>query len=91
MTDTDGFSVVVYNVSTTFPIVSAEAAPADLLPLVAAITGAIEPMTWEAMGGGGSLRVFQRQPNIKSWLLVIRQSSNVHDLIKDTLNQLKAN
>lgn len=82
------FNVQVYNVSVTFPIVPAEAKADQAQSLADALADTVDPGSWEAMGGQGSVRIFQRLPNVKSWLLVVRQTTDNHKLIADVLSQL---
>jgi hypothetical protein len=46
--------------------------------LVAAITGAVEPETWEVNGGRGTVRVFQE-------MLIVRNTSRVHQILGGAL------
>lgn len=82
-------NVKVYNVTSTFPLVAGDAKVEDVLPLAAAITDTIEPRTWEAFGGDGSLRVVFRAPSVKAWLFVVRQTDDVHAKINTTLGAMK--
>jgi len=82
-------NVQVYNVTSTFPLVPGDAKVEDVLPLAAAITDTIDPSSWEAFGGGGSLRVVFRSPSVKAWLFVVRQTDDVHKKISDALGAMK--
>jgi len=84
------FTVKVYDVTSKFPLVGADAKPEDVALLAAAITETVEPRTWEAWGGEGSLRVVFRQPSVKAWLLVVRQTDEVHGKIADALTAMKS-
>lgn len=80
--------VTVYNVTSKFPLVTGDAKVEDVLPLAAAITDTIDPRSWEAFGGDGSLRVVFRSPSVKAWLFVVRQTEDVHTKIHDALDAM---
>ncbi len=57
---------------------------ADFDPLIELITTTIEPDTWEEAGGAG--RVHEFETNLS---LVVSQTQDVHDKIRDLLEQLR--
>jgi type II secretory pathway component GspD/PulD (secretin) len=56
----------------------------QLPELVKLITSTCQPKSWEAVGGNGSIKV-----NDATLSLVVRQTQDVHDEIRDLLEQLR--
>jgi predicted polyphosphate/ATP-dependent NAD kinase len=81
---------IVYNLTTTFSLVAGEEPIEVAQRLAQAVYDAVDPLSWEVMGGGGTLRLVHRKVNTKAWMLMVRQSEANHNVIKDVLNQMKS-